>query len=546
MKYLHSLIVVCLTAVFMSSCGLPKEDRKRAEEAEVRLAATQLEVTKKRGQWQKQSEDPSSAFLLKYSQKEDWQSHFKKAEADAALALEILEKEIKPALKRNKKAEVEGLKTSLGKFDQYISSSKDNADVVHKRVTLLIETKANSPKIAEQATQQVADIKLLYDSITKNVEKAKKDFPDSEAIQVRYAPFTGMWSSTEVAMRRIDSELPKTKVEGSDVDYSLIADSAKVIEKIHADLQTKAPAFEKALSGLYKGYSKTLVDMRADRFVQIGRTSWNESSDANTEFDYVYANCKVDEATYDYFDGLPDDLTVMSLGSFGGGLKVDQNYWNKLNISEREGWPSGSHGHAEFWVHDTPEEYYHRYVIYEGVNKTETDWERVSAALFEEHEDDLGMTIISKPLGMFEDEQLAEAMPQGMAEVGNPKYGEWKQDATGTSFWQFYGQWAFMNAMLGNNHRYTRSEWDSWRTDYRGKQGYYGNQDKDGHTAYGTYSSRVQTDPRYTKSTFATQGGLKAAKSEVSAGKIAGRSADSSVRGAGPAKRGGGPGGGGK
>jgi hypothetical protein len=132
-----------------------------------------------------------------------------------------------------------------------------------------------------------------------------------------------------------------------------------------------------------------------------------------------------------------------------------------------------------------------------------------------------------KPYGSFEEETIKTATPAGMAYVGNPAYGRWQTDPKGGgSFWEFYGKYRLIGDLLGGD-RYYRTEYDTWNRDYRGRKPYYGPDDDD---KYGSGSRGAQT--RYAGSTYAQHGGFKGS--------------DHSVRGAGSAARGGGPGGGGK
>lgn len=57
---------------------------------------------------------------------------------------------------------------------------------------------------------------------------------------------------------------------------------------------------------------------------------------------------------------------------------------------------------------------------------------------------------------------------QTNALVGNPSYGNWKQDSSGRSFWEWYGMYALFSNVMGG-----RSYYDSWSS--RPNYSYYGN-----------------------------------------------------------------------
>ena len=82
-----------------------------------------------------------------------------------------------------------------------------------------------------------------------------------------------------------------------------------------------------------------------------------------------------------------------------------------------------------------------------------------------------------------------------MAYVGNEQYGRWQRDSSGSRFWAFYGQYAFLNAMLGGN-RYYYNDWNDWRRNYRGRTPYYG-RNPDGSARYGTRMPMVLVSLRF-------------------------------------------------
>lgn len=140
-------------------------------------------------------------------------------------------------------------------------------------------------------------------------------------------------------------------------------------------------------------------------------------------------------------------------------------------------------------------DYKHQYkIIYENETQTAdslTAWYKVPEDFFWLNENNVGMEIISKS----EDGKISKiAAPAGFTNyVGNEKYGQWKQDASGTSFWEFYGQFAFMS-MLFNTFAtpINRGGFDNYNNGYRNKQPYYGQQSASGKTTYGTYSTTTE------------------------------------------------------
>jgi hypothetical protein len=267
------------------------------------------------------------------------------------------------------------------------------------------------------------------------------------------------------------------------------------------------------------------MDMKHDYTVTIGRTSWNNYYDYPKETDYEYRPRQVDEAGFNYFSKQTGDIAS---GMRWSRLRIPDSMWDKLNINTVERVHRGDDS-AVFWVSSTDIEYFHRYLILENGQEKKTEWQEVDEDEYAANIDNLGMDIESKPYGLYASELIEDATPPGMAYVGNEKYGSWEKNSSGRSFWAFYGQYAFLNAMLGRN-RYYHNDWNRWHRNYRGRAPYYG-KNPDGSSIHGTSGSMVRSSPQYKSSTFARQGGMKSAPVNI-------RSAAASVRGRGPGSRG--------
>lgn len=304
------------------------------------------------------------------------------------------------------------------------------------------------------------------------------------------------------------------------------------------DISKIADATRKDLGELDKSWSRTLVDMKARFFVQVKQVSWDNSSDFNTNHEHTRPFVEVTEEIFEKVDDLARDgmLATASKGWGGMGFRAvaPADVLAALDLSKSnctEGWRRG-HDAAEYWVENTRVDYYHKYVEENGGETRETDWVKVGEETFDDHYNNLGMTIASKPYGMFADEAIKEAAPPGMAYVGDERYGQWKTDSSGNSFWEFYGKYMFISNLLGGGHPgyYTRSEWDTYRGYRRRSEPFYGGTRTN--PRYGSASSTVGQSGRYARSSFVKSGGTKWARSDV--------------RAAGARSRGGGPGGGGK
>lgn len=127
-----------------------------------------------------------------------------------------------------------------------------------------------------------------------------------------------------------------------------------------------------------------------------------------------------------------------------------------------------------------------------------TDWLEVSPIVFEDHQNDLGMTILNKENGIL-DKNSAPAGANGY--VGNPQYGQWQTHSNGSSFWAFYGRYRLMSDLFfgprygyGGYYGYPRNDWNDYRRNYRGRTDYYGRNNQ-----YGTRSKTTNTNTSWNK-----------------------------------------------
>lgn len=140
-------------------------------------------------------------------------------------------------------------------------------------------------------------------------------------------------------------------------------------------------------------------------------------------------------------------------------------------------------------------DFYHRYkIVYAEpapgnrdsliYNTRKTDWQEVNESYFRESEPYLGMALASRMPG---GETINTEYPPGYQYVGNERYGQWRTDASGNSFWEFYGKYAFMRSMfsLFSSPVY-RSDYDTYRGWDR-RSPYFGRNQE-----FGTYGSRTK------------------------------------------------------
>ncbi len=137
--------------------------------------------------------------------------------------------------------------------------------------------------------------------------------------------------------------------------------------------------------------------------------------------------------------------------------------------------------------------YYHEYEIITGsepenIKSEKTGFLRVSEQEFNNNINNMGMEIAARDST---GKLSKSATPPGYSNyVGNQRYGSWRSDGHGGSFWQFYGQYAFMSSMFNMlTYPARRSYYNDWRGGYYGSgRSYYG-PSSGGTSYYGTNSN---------------------------------------------------------
>ena len=489
-------------AAMVSGCGMAPEVKQAAEKRAKGISEMAGTIGAMEADLERTLAGSEGTFLKPYAEKENWSGVFEEARGLLKSAESIMREKVQPLIEENRRKDGERVLGYLGEAGASLRRVREKAQEVSTRVEQLTYFRDNAPQLVSRAMEDLVSLRSEIDEksvLWAEVRQAQVEYPDKEEdLKERWAALTGsagLLSIVEGLTANAASELNR---EAPDFDRI-----GKASEKVHALATADIP---KAVSGLKsrvqelgRSYEKRLVDQRIEMkyLVTYMQTTWDEWSDWPSEKDRPHSQKYIDKATYDA-------------------------YVAKLNKGEEIVVARGS-GY-EVWVDDVEEEwqYFHIYEIVEDGRKRTTDWTEVSESTYEANEDNLGMTIEVKPLGMYEDERIEEAIPPGYAYVGNPHYGQWRRDErTGGSFWEFYGKYMFLRSLFwGPSFRVYRNDWDTYRDHRRRNETYYGPERR-----FGTGGE--DTRRRYAGSTFARRGGFRG---------------EASVRGAGPDARHKGPG----
>jgi len=522
------IMALMLTALTGCGKGLPDDIKKNAKAVPDAIETAQEDIKKTREQFASLKKSAKFKPIAAYAQKEDWNQMFAKADQELSRAGDLYKKDLLPLVKKNKPELAPQVIVQTKRINQVIQEARQQANGPINRFLRIREAMDNTDDIHSKAgtidqkiTTRVTNLK------TGPVAKARDKFPDSVGnIDARFAPFLKILQDTKTRLKVINKEYAAHTSKGN-ADYADFIDNADALSRDFKALGQTAPVFERDLDQLYESYTKVLQDMKSDYYVTIKRESWDENSDYyNPRF--ATFQRQVSPSVYDSLT--ENDLeTIAALSPGFTGLKFSNkigNTWEKLTINPTEQWPARNHNAASFWLEDTKEVYYHKYLKEENGETSETGWIKVDPSFYEQNLEFLGMAILSKPFGVFEQDRLTQATPPGMAYVGNDKYGEWKKDGQGTSFWSWYGRYALFSHLFFFPPSYFHyGSWNGWRNNY-GHRPYFG-KTQNGNQQYGTRGSFVKQSPKYQSSNFSKTGGFK--------------SQSASVRGGGSKLRGGGP-----
>jgi len=526
-----ALILLALMVVGLTGCGggLPKDIKKNAKALPDAIEAAQKDIKINRSQFESLKKSAEFQPIVPYAQKENWDQMFVRAEETMARANDLYKKDLTPLVKKNKPDSAAQVLVQTKRINQVIQEGRQLARGPIERFSRIRQAMENTNTIQKEAGVTREKISSMVTGLAAgSVAKASKQFPDAVSeIDARFAPFLKIQQDTKNRFQIIEQEYFSHKSKGN-ADYAAFIDNADSLSRDFKTLEQTLPVLERDLGQLYESYTKVLQDMRQEFFVTIKRESWDENSDYYNPKSAVFQR-QVTPSVYEALDENDIEVIAAITPGFTGSKFTNKigSTWKELAINPGELWPARNHNAASFWVEDAKEVYYHKYLKEENGETSETDWVKIDPTFYEQNLEYLGMAILSKPYGVFEKDRQTQAAPPGMAYVGNSKYGEWKKNEQGTSFWSWYGRYAFFSSMFFFPPSYFHyGSWNGWNNNYRNRQPYFG-KTQNGAQHYGTRGSFVKKSPKYQASNFSKTGGFK--------------SQSASVRGAGSKLRGGGP-----
>lgn len=528
---LFTLIAV-ISAILFSGCSMSKDVHEQAKSLESQLSKNEKAITEKEKVFFNSKEAKDLAIYVK---KENLQKYFQQAKDLNAYAKTEFSQKLIPLMEKDNSSDEQIALSYIGNINKYLREASILADKPAERLTFLKDILKNKDKYLTESKKLNSSANVSFNKFLAVAKKAQKEYPSkNNDINNRIEAIQANVKKNNEAMALILSESKKETMDLT--EFAKAYDTVKNSTGFIIDDSEKQT---KKVKELFHSYTKILSDMKEYYYIKIGRISWDESAEYPDETTYFYPDREISQKAFEYFDSVADqEMGSLSYGFLGGSARINTSfnptYMSQLMINPTERLPSYDDS-GDFWIENLYTKNYHKYTIIEDGKKRETGWEEVTPDYYEKNFENLGMEIVSKPYGFYDDEKIVTAAPAGMAYVGNSKYGEWKTDSSGNSFWHYYGMYSFMNDIIGAGSRYSSSDYDYYRDKRKHNTGYYGRSGE-----YGTYGSKTYgSKSKYSRSEFARKN-----KSDIEISKH--RVGSSSVRNAGHASRGRGPGGGGK
>ncbi|MFT6123129.1 MAG: hypothetical protein ACJAWS_001122 [Oleiphilaceae bacterium] len=488
-------------------------------------------------------------FAEPYAKSEKWEQHFTDSDTEINAAESLYEKQIIPMIDDDQPEDAKAFQTLLTAFRKHLINSTKAAKIPSERLSFLVNTRNNAKQIFETATIQHSEILGIEVGFTETAQQAIKDYSN------KYSDITEKISTLMQKSAAATDVLNQVTIQygfhTDDIktDYATFGDQALALKGMLDDTLGYAKSTQAKLDELYKSYTKILADQRIDYYVHIGRATWCEGEYCGGGSTQKYPPIKVDSKVLEFFDKQDQIANIGgSWGSRSFNLKIPRAYWDALKIDYRWNFPRGDDS-AEYWVESTSSKAFHKYIEIVNDKASEGAWKEVSDDSFWNQNDNLGMAILTKPYGYYEEDILKEAQPAGMAMIQSPvmvngaatgsnRHGEWRQNSSGQSFWHYYGMYSLMSNLMGPS-RYSYNDWNGYNRRDRGR-GYYGSAGQ-----WGTWGSQTYTNDRYRNGDFAKRnpGAVQRARSGNLNRKNSGAG---SIRTAGSATRGRGPSSGGK
>jgi len=245
----------------------------------------------------------------------------------------------------------------LTRLKNDLNKVKENILFPFKRIKKYKEIISKLNKTIPSLNNKIIKVKNNLNKYQKISNNSKKEFPNKkEDIILKDKKLDIIFIKINNTLTILNNQ---NKLKNK--DYSLMIKSVETIEKDLKNFKEIKKIYLKKFNELTLSYSKILIDQKERYFVIIGKTSWDNSSDFNTDKIYLYPIKEVSLKTYKYLIKQTGDIA--KIGWFSTKALINEKIWKSFNINETSRQQPGHNDSAVWWIQDLPIKYYHKYLI---------------------------------------------------------------------------------------------------------------------------------------------------------------------------------------
>ncbi len=516
-----AFLLAAVAALVFAACGMADETKERAKAAQAAIPSTESAIKAALGRHAKLVQTHST-LLADASDEELDIRGFSLAQEALAKAKGVNRDTLEPLIEEDKAERRFEAENAIAEINALLKTARKEAKRPEQRAKAIVDFR---PKAEALVAADLAAIKRVRADARRVAEKAERyagKYPAQRA---------GLGQIIAPVESRVDAvRQPASRLRSESVATQYLAHTQFVaLGNVYAKDAKRAEA---QMDAIDQTVVRTLVDMKTECEITVERSAWDSTSDSSYEEEYEYDSVPVDSSGCAYWAKFAD--TSKDEGRFAvendarldltGGVNAGQA--RKLKVDPMEMW-DGSLDDGEYFIAEIEPLYFHK-IRESRDGRVTTAWVEVDEAAFRKHEQDLGMDIYSKPVGLLENQAVTSPAPAGMAFVGNPQYGQWEQGANGSSFWTFFPAYLFLSSLDGDR-RHSRAHYADWNRNYKNRRPYYG-----------------KCGPRKEDRCYGSGSTFVSAYYGTSSWHRGGSASSRTIRTSSASVRGGGPGGGGK
>jgi hypothetical protein len=461
-KKLNVLIITLFLSVFITGCdSLPEHIIKNHERTVVFIDKSILKGSTNLQDFKIMKASEEFKFILDYEKTEQWESKINSINANLVKEKIDYIAFVKPLLERDESKDGR----SFSNYSFKISAS--NIELIKKSDGIIDYIKKialfsnNKEKYFNDSRENFKSVEINFNKLKLATEKYTNKYPiKTVSLDAKFIHAQGLLKTADNLLNII-TEQYNSKV----IDLNVFAFNILAISDLKNEMRAYIKKTNTLLSELDVSYIKILKAERVDYFVNLGFSSWCESDGCGSG-DEGYRKVQVTEDVYELADSTNANVLIQlnsGWSSVSSKPYVGSKLINGLKINTKH--IPNRNSTMEYWINSVEEKTWHQYTVIENdIVKVDDSWNSVPNSFFYKFEGMLGMPIYSKPYGYYNSEATKEStnvLAQTISEpvivngvpTGSNQYGQW-QTNNGNSFFHYYGQYAMLSSLMGNDHNY--------------------------------------------------------------------------------------------